>query len=240
MPDVYHVIDMVFGENEMKNVKKLVYVGISIALVVLTIIFALVAYDYVFEGDWSERPASVFYDSNGKLQVLTSVHSHKRHERFRDELRELAKDAGANDDRVQSLYKWEQIKSEIDMKVRPIGHLCTGLAVVSFLLSIGFFYYGFFGWRRRPVVSTAETKSELGQKSFAEKKKMIGAHTKERFKGLKTRLVGLLCLVVGVLIFSVARNLPEGMPFGLLKWAFDLASIYLVVFVSLKKIIKGI
>ena len=56
---------------------------------------------------------------------------------------------------------------------------------------------------------------------------------------MKNRLVGILCFVVGILIFGVARKLPDGMPFGLLKWAFDLISIYLVVFVSIKKIIKG-
>ena len=56
---------------------------------------------------------------------------------------------------------------------------------------------------------------------------------------VKARVIGIMCLVAGVVIFGVALNLPKGMPLGLLKWAFNLISIYLVVFVSLKKIIKG-
>jgi transcription initiation factor TFIIIB Brf1 subunit/transcription initiation factor TFIIB len=52
---------------------------------------------------------------------------------------------------------------------------------------------------------------------------------------LKTRLLGFVFFVVGAFIFVAARSLPG----GLLKWALDLISIYLVIFVSIKKIIKG-
>ncbi len=56
---------------------------------------------------------------------------------------------------------------------------------------------------------------------------------------MKERLKGILFLFAGVALFLVGRQVPHGMPSGLLAWALQLAGIYLGIFVGLRKIVKG-
>lgn len=144
-----------------KKLSTVLLVLLAVSLLVASIIFGAVAYDYVFEHEWSERPVSVFYDSNAQLRVRYSVHNHKEHERFLGELGDLAKGAGANDPRVQSLYSRQQMFHEIDMKVRPTGNLCAVACCVCFLLSLGLFYLAIFKRRRVSVIPPAETGAEI-------------------------------------------------------------------------------
>ena len=62
---------------------------------------------------------------------------------------------------------------------------------------------------------------------------------KKMTPSVKNRLAGILYLAVGIYLFWVARNIPKAPQLGLLTWALDLTSIYLVLFVSIKKIIKA-
>ncbi|MBT8356796.1 MAG: hypothetical protein HKO79_08960 [Desulfobacterales bacterium] len=56
---------------------------------------------------------------------------------------------------------------------------------------------------------------------------------------MNEKLKGILFLFAGVVLFLVGRQVPHGMPSGILAWALQLAGIYLGIFVGLKKIVKA-
>jgi hypothetical protein len=56
---------------------------------------------------------------------------------------------------------------------------------------------------------------------------------------IRSSVEGLFCMAVGIMSFVVAWPLPGGIPSGLIKWILQLITIYIIVFVGLRKFFKG-
>ena len=95
---------------------------------------AIVAYNLVFQIDWSERPGD-FVLRDGYFQLQNAVHSHEAHLAFLKRLEAFAKGEGSQSKEIQNINGILQLKNEAYLKGRNEGLFHAKLAGV--LIPIG-------------------------------------------------------------------------------------------------------